>query len=155
MARSRRISFQIVAGAVLVVLIFSVPGAVSADAGGDDRAKVRLAVENIVAAYESRRPENVLRLVSSDFSHPLKFEQALLDDFDSYHSSEVLLRVGPVVTGKDSASARVMWYRKRIDRKTGRQEKTEGEATLYFRLEEGDYKLVRQEGQGFLPASRK
>jgi len=147
---------MILFGTLLVLaLTFAVPGVVSADPDDGDRAKVRTAVEKLAAAYESRRPENVLKLVSIGFSHPLGLERVLMEDYDSYHSAEILLRTGPVVTGKDSASARVKWHRKRIERKTGRQEKAEGEATLYFRLEDGAYKLIRQEGAGFLPALKR
>lgn len=119
-----------------------------------DRTNVSQAVTAIVSAYESRQPGNVLKLVSSRFYHPLGLEQALRDEYDAYHSIEVLSRVGSVVTGEDSASVRVKWYRKRIDRKTGRQENKEGEATLYFSLEGGTYRLLRIEGEGFLPAVR-
>ncbi|MEK6815179.1 MAG: hypothetical protein AABY65_10620, partial [Nitrospirota bacterium] len=119
-----------------------------------DREGVARAVTALVSAYESRQPGNVLKLISSRFSHPLGLEQALRDEYDAFHSTEVLFRVGSVVTGEDSASARVKWYRKRIDRKTGRQDNKEGEVTLFFSLEGGVYKLLRVEGESFLPASR-
>lgn len=120
----------------------------------DDRTKVAQAATALVSTYESRRPDNVLKLVSSRFVNPVGLEQALRDEYDKYHSIEVLSRVGPVVAGEDSASARVKWYRKRIAHATGAQEKAEGDVTLYFGLEGGVYKLLRVEGESFLPTSR-
>lgn len=112
---------------------------------------VRLTVGKLISSYESRQVERVLELLSSGFSNPVGMERSLRDEYSRYHSIEVLVRIGPILVQKDSASAKVKWYKKRIDLSTGTQEIAEGEVTLYFHLERGEYKLIRQEGRGFLP----
>lgn len=112
---------------------------------------VRLAVDRLVSSYESRHVEKVLELFSLNFINQSGIERSLRDEYDRYHSIEVLTRIGVILFQKDIASARVKWYKKRIDLKNGSQEKVEGEVTLYFRYENEIYKLIRWEGKGFLP----
>lgn len=155
-AYCRRMGAWKISSVLLVTVVLGILLALSPSASAvlEREDTIRQNVQHLVSAYESRQPDHVLKLISSRFSHPLGLETALRDEYDAYHSIEILSRVGSVVTGEDSASARVKWYRKRIDRRTGKQENKEGEVTLFFSLEGGVNKLIGQEGESFLPVSR-
>ena len=113
--------------------------------------RVSLVVDKLVSVYESRQADMVLELLSENISNPSGLEKSLRDEYDRYHSIEVMAIYGPILIRGDTASVKLKWYKKRIEKKTGSYERTEGEVTLYFRLESGDYKLIRQEGKGCLP----
>ncbi|MFH1665547.1 MAG: hypothetical protein ABIA77_05325, partial [Candidatus Omnitrophota bacterium] len=105
------------------------------------------AVQFLAESYEARNAARFLDIVSRDFlGNRVYLEEGVRFDFDMFSDIRLSIFINRIDQGKDTYTAATKWNKTQTPRKTGSQQRTSGNTTLVFAMEDGKMKLKNMRG---------
>jgi len=104
-------------------------------------------LKKLADAYEQQNTSAFSDCVSRDFlGNKSALEDGIRFDFDTFNSIRLTLFINRIEKRGNQFAAEVKWNKDQTVRKTGRQQRTEGNTTMIFVLEEGAMRIKNLRG---------